>query len=115
VVADPDFFGVRPSIGESVDRYQGCADGNPDLFKTTGTTNTTEDPDIYTGISGNPDLRYLRLGETGERKLTRPSCSPDITEVPRLPGTLVSVAFCVCDDQRSLVTHRTKKGVAAVY
>ena len=57
-VSANDFVGVQPSIGDSVDRYQGWADGNPDLFKATGTTNTTDDPDIYTSISGNPDLQF---------------------------------------------------------
>jgi hypothetical protein len=57
-VSANDFVGVQPSIGDGVDRYQGWADGNPDLFKATGTTNTTDDPDIYTSISGNPDLQF---------------------------------------------------------
>ena len=28
-----DFAGVQPGVGDSVSRYQGWADGNPDLFK----------------------------------------------------------------------------------
>jgi len=55
-----DFVGVQPSIGDSVDRYHGWADGNPDIFKADrgGTTNSGEDPNIYTGISRNPDLQF---------------------------------------------------------
>jgi len=53
-----DFVGVQPSVGDRVDRYQGWADGNPDLFKATGTTQSSEDPDIYMNVSGNPDLRF---------------------------------------------------------
>lgn len=55
-----DFAAVQPSVGDSADRYQGWADGNPDLFKAdrTGPVNSAEDPDIYSGISGNPDLQF---------------------------------------------------------
>ena len=55
-----DFTGVQPSIGDSVDRYHGLADGNSDLFKTdrSARTESTNDPDIYMGISGNPDLQF---------------------------------------------------------
>lgn len=55
-----DFVGVQPSIGDGVDRYHGWADGNPDLFEAdrSGTTNSGADPNIYTGISGNPDLQF---------------------------------------------------------
>jgi len=45
---------VQPSIGDSADRYQGWADGNPDLFKAdrTGPNGTSSDPDIYRGFAG---------------------------------------------------------------
>jgi hypothetical protein len=33
-VSANDFAGVQPSIGDSVERYRGFADGNPDLFQT---------------------------------------------------------------------------------
>ena len=55
-----DFVGVQPSIGDSVSRYQGWAEGNPDLFKTDGTREraSTGRPDIYMNVSGNPDLHF---------------------------------------------------------
>jgi hypothetical protein len=55
-----DFAGVQPSIGDSVDRYHGWADGNPDLFKgeESGSGSGSEAPDIYSGVSGNPDLQF---------------------------------------------------------
>ena len=54
-----DFAGVQPSIGDSVDRYHGWADGNPDLFKSDGSRSTsTGRPDIYMNVSGNPDLSF---------------------------------------------------------
>lgn len=53
-----DVAGVQPSVGDSVDRYHGLADGNPDLFKASGTTKSTDDPDIYNSFSGNPDLQF---------------------------------------------------------
>ncbi|MEA3277132.1 MAG: hypothetical protein U9Q81_17970, partial [Pseudomonadota bacterium] len=28
------FVGVQPGVGDSIDRYHGWADGNPDLFKS---------------------------------------------------------------------------------
>jgi hypothetical protein len=59
-VSAEDFAGVQPSIGDSLARYQGWADGNPDLFKTdrTGPNGATSDPDIYQGLGGNSDLRF---------------------------------------------------------
>ena len=59
VVAE-DFVGVQPSVGDSVDRYHGWADGNPDLFKSdqSGPTDSGDRPDIYMNIRGNPDLRF---------------------------------------------------------
>jgi hypothetical protein len=55
-VSAADFAGVQPSVGDSVSRYHGLAKGNPDLFKASGTTQSSDDPDIYMSISGNPDL-----------------------------------------------------------
>jgi hypothetical protein len=59
-VSADDFTGVQPSIGDSVSRYQGWADGNPDLFKTVGTQDrpSTGRPDIYMNVSDNPDLQF---------------------------------------------------------
>lgn len=55
-----DYVGAQPSIGDSFTRYQGWADGNPDLFKAdrSGPSGTGSDPDIYRGLGGNPDLRF---------------------------------------------------------
>ena len=55
-----DFSGVQPSVGDSVDRYHGLADGNSDLFKSnlTARTDSGNDPDIYRGFSGNSDLEF---------------------------------------------------------
>jgi hypothetical protein len=51
---------VQPSVGDSFDRYHGFGDGNTDLFKGDGVLEreSTGRPDIYTSVSGNPDLRY---------------------------------------------------------
>ena len=59
-VSAEDFAGVQPSVGDSIDRYHGLADGNSDLFKAdrSGPTNSGEAPDIYMGLGGNPDLRF---------------------------------------------------------
>ena len=59
-VATNDFAGVQPSVGDSVSRYQGWADGNPDLFKGDGSQErlSTGRPDIYMNVSGNPDLAF---------------------------------------------------------
>jgi hypothetical protein len=59
-VSAEDFVGVQPSVGASIDRYHGWADGNPDLFKSerSGPTDSGNSPDIYTGLGGNPDLRF---------------------------------------------------------
>ncbi len=55
-----DFAGVQPSVGDTVNRYQGWEDGNPDLFKTdrSGPAYSGDEPNIYRGISGNPDLEF---------------------------------------------------------
>ena len=59
-VSAEDFAGVQPSIGDSTSRYQGWADGNPDLFKAdrSGPNGATSDPDIYQSQGGNPDLQF---------------------------------------------------------
>jgi hypothetical protein len=55
-----DFVGVQPSTGDSVSRYHGWEEGNPDLFKTEGSgmTEAGKDPDIYKGLGGNSDLEF---------------------------------------------------------
>lgn len=59
-VSAEEYAGAQPSIGDSVARYQGWADGNPDLFKAdrNGPSGAGTDPDIYRGLGGNPDLRF---------------------------------------------------------
>jgi len=59
-VSANDFTGVQPSIGDSVSRYHGWAEGNPDLFNAdrSGSSGSTSDPDIYRNVSGNPDLQF---------------------------------------------------------
>ena len=51
---------VQPSIGDHFDRYQGFADGNPDLFKSdrSGSSNSGDDPRIYGVVTGDPDLSF---------------------------------------------------------
>jgi len=55
-----DFLGVQPGVGDSIDRYHGLDDGNSDLFKAhnNGLTDGGDAPDIYIGVSGNPDLQF---------------------------------------------------------
>ena len=50
----------QPSIGSDVDRYQGWARGNTDLFNLTlsGPTQGGQAPHIYSGADGNPDLSF---------------------------------------------------------
>jgi len=59
-VSADDFVGAQPSIGDSVSRYHGWAEGNPDLFKSdrSGPSGATNDPDIYMNVGGNPDLQF---------------------------------------------------------
>ena len=59
-VSASDFAGVQPSIGDSAPRYQGWAEGNPDLFKAdrNGSNGAGTDPNIYMDFSGNPDLQF---------------------------------------------------------
>ncbi|WP_462322847.1 hypothetical protein [Halochromatium sp.] len=59
-----DGFGVRaiqPGIGSQIDRYQGIAEGNADLFNVRfdGPAQANgERPAIYGGAQGNPDLSF---------------------------------------------------------
>ncbi len=55
-----EYAGVQPSVGDSVSRYQGWDEGNPDLFKGDGSQSieSTGRPDIYMNVSGNPDLQF---------------------------------------------------------
>lgn len=59
-----DVTAVQPGVGSSVDRYQGIAQGNSDLFSVDlGTTTDrvgtrSERPDIYGPFGGSPDLSY---------------------------------------------------------
>jgi hypothetical protein len=58
-----DGYGVRamaPGVGSDLDRYQGFAQGNPDLFnlRLDGPTRSGEAPRIYSGAEGNPDLTF---------------------------------------------------------
>jgi hypothetical protein len=55
-----DYSGVQPSVGDNVSRYQGWADGNPDLFKAdrNGPNGAGSDPDIYMGFGGNSDIQF---------------------------------------------------------
>ena len=59
-ISATDFVGVQPGIGDSIDRYHGLADGNSDLFKVDhgGPVGSGDDPDVYQGLNGNPDLHY---------------------------------------------------------
>ncbi len=53
---------TQRGVGASVDRYQGWADGNGDLFKSSdaGITDPQmsdhQSPDVYRSFSDNPDL-----------------------------------------------------------
>jgi hypothetical protein len=48
---------IQRGVGDSIDRYQGWADGNDDLFtRFDAPTDDHERPEIYPGLSGNPDL-----------------------------------------------------------
>ena len=50
---------VRRVSGDSVSRYQGWDEGNPDLFKAdrSGQRSAGNGPDIDMGLSGEPDLQ----------------------------------------------------------
>ena len=51
---------VQPGVGADLDRYQGVADGNADLFNVMldGQSSSHETPQIYSGAQGNPDLAF---------------------------------------------------------
>jgi hypothetical protein len=55
-----DFIGdtvIQRGVGDSIDRYQGLADGNDDLFpRFEAPVNDAEGPHFYGGFEGNPDL-----------------------------------------------------------
>jgi hypothetical protein len=55
-----DFIGdtvIQRGVGDSIDRYQGWADGNGDLFKRfDAPVEDYEAPHFYEGFEGNPDL-----------------------------------------------------------
>ena len=54
-----EMSGIQPGVGDSVGRYSGWDDGNPDLFKGDfGDYAGTEDPDIYGALGGNSDLDF---------------------------------------------------------
>ena len=51
--------GVQPGVGDRFDRYNGLADGNSDLFKRGSWEGPSgERPDVYQGLSGNPDIQW---------------------------------------------------------
>jgi hypothetical protein len=53
-----DVAAAQPSVGDQVDRYQGWAEGNSDLFNRGETTTvSTDDPDFYSDFGRNPDLQ----------------------------------------------------------
>lgn len=54
------FAGVQPGVGDRIDIYNGLADGNADLFKAQsgGPSDGGDAPDIYMGLSANPDLQF---------------------------------------------------------
>ncbi|MBK5969488.1 MULTISPECIES: hypothetical protein [Thiorhodovibrio] len=50
---------VSPGTGNTLDRYQGVAQGNPDLLNVgEGRSPTHARPDIYGAFGGSPDLAY---------------------------------------------------------
>ena len=58
-----DGFGVsalQPGVGSEIDRYQGIAQGNGDLFnvRLEGATQRSQSPTIYGAAQGNPDLSF---------------------------------------------------------
>ena len=54
-----ELSGVQPGVGDSLSRYHGWDDGNPDLFKADlGDYAESEDPDIYGVLDGNPDIDF---------------------------------------------------------
>ncbi|MGB5735285.1 MAG: hypothetical protein WBM40_12680 [Thiohalocapsa sp.] len=50
---------VQPGVGADLNRYQGVADDNPDLFAVDlGMSPATDLPDIYGPFGNSPDLSY---------------------------------------------------------
>lgn len=51
---------VQPGVGADLDRYQGVADDNADLFNVMleGQNSSHKTPEIYSGAQGNPDLAF---------------------------------------------------------
>ena len=51
---------IQSGVGAALDRYQGVADGNADLFNVMldGQSSSHETPQIYAGAEGNPDLAF---------------------------------------------------------
>lgn len=50
---------VQPGVGADLQRYQGIADDNPDLFTIDlGMSPATDRPDIYGPFGSSPDLSY---------------------------------------------------------
>ena len=51
---------VQPGVGSQIDRYQGIAGGNADLFnvRLQGPSDSGQAPVIYGGAEGNPDLSF---------------------------------------------------------
>jgi hypothetical protein len=49
---------VQPSVGDSIDRYQGWADGNSDLFQRFDAPVDDDEraADVYKGFRINPEL-----------------------------------------------------------
>ncbi len=58
-----DGFGVsalQPGVGSEIDRYQGIAQGNGDLFnvRLEGPTQRSQSPTIYGAAQRNPGLSF---------------------------------------------------------
>jgi len=58
-----DGFGVsamQPGVGSQVERYQGIAKGNSDLFdlRLEAPARQSQSPTIYGAAQGNPDLSF---------------------------------------------------------
>jgi hypothetical protein len=50
---------VAPGVGADLDRYQGIADENPDLFAVDlGPSPSHQRPDIYGPLGAGPDATY---------------------------------------------------------
>jgi len=52
---------MQPGVGSQIDRYQGIAEGNVDLFNVRldgPAERSGKRPVIYSGAQGNPDLSF---------------------------------------------------------